>query len=331
MARAVMMTEIPPSDITPEARYLSRRQFIRGLGVAAGGVLFVRCAPTGTPSPEAIITTHTQMTAAAPTTVPLTTPPPAVDELGNRLTSYQAITNYCNYYEFTFDKEGVARLAADLQLSPWQVEVGGLVHKPRVFDLDDLRRFEQEERIYRMRCVEGWSKVVPWFGFSLARLLRAVEPMANAQYVRFETLYDPAQMPGQKARSYPWPYAEGLRMDEAMNDLSLLATGLYGQPLLPQNGAPVRLVVPWKYGFKSIKSIVKIDLVEKMPISLWMAVAPEEYGFFANVNPEVDHPRWSQSTERFVGETGRQPTLFLNGYADQVARLYQAMDLTRWF
>jgi sulfoxide reductase catalytic subunit YedY len=225
----------------------------------------------------------------------------------------------------------VASLAKDFQTSPWAVAVGGLVHKPKTFDTDDLLKLDQEERIYRMRCVEGWSMVIPWTGFPLAKLLEEVEPMSGAKYVRFETLYDPDQMPGQHSGGYEWPYIEGLRLDEAMHDLTILSTGLYGKSLLPQNGAPVRLVVPWKYGFKSIKSIVKIDLVEEMPTSLWMAAAPHEYGFYANVNPEVDHPRWSQATERRIGETGRTETLMFNGYADEVADLYEGMDLHKWY
>jgi sulfoxide reductase catalytic subunit YedY len=210
--------------------------------------------------------------------------------------------------------------------------VGGLVRNPKTYDMDDLRQhFPAEERIYRLRCVEAWSMVIPWLGFPLAALLQEVEPLPEAQYVRFETLYDPDQMPGQKSPWYDWPYVEGLRLDEAMNDLAILATGIYGKELLPQNGAPVRLVVPWKYGFKSIKSIVKIDLVEEMPVSLWMAAAPDEYGFYANVNPNVDHPRWSQATERRIGETGRRDTLMFNGYEDEVAYLYKDMDLREHF
>jgi sulfoxide reductase catalytic subunit YedY len=272
--------------------------------------------------------------SACDSPAPLVTLPPEVeessedktDELGEALTSYEAITNYNNFYEFTTDKGKVAEKAKGFQSSPWQVEVGGLVNNPRVFDLDDLVKFTPEERIYRMRCVEGWSMVIPWLGFPLSKLLKEVDPKSEAKFVRFETLYDPERMHGQKSRHYVWPYVEGLRMDEAMQDLTILSTGLYGEALLPQNGAPVRLVVPWKYGFKSIKSIVKIELVEEMPISLWMAASPREYGFYANVNPDVDHPRWSQATERRIGETGRRKTLYLNGYADEVAHLYEGMD-----
>ena len=220
-------------------------------------------------------------------------------------------------------------MAAGFPTSPWEVEVGGLVNNPGVYSANDFRtQFDQEERIYRLRCVEGWSMVIPWLGFPLSKLLQAVEPQSEAKYVRFETVYDPEKMPGQKSPWYEWPYVEGLRMDEAMNDLTILSTGLYGEELLPQNGAPIRLVVPWKYGFKSIKSIVKIDLVEEMPTSLWMAAAPQEYGFYANVNPEVAHPRWSQATERRIGELGRRKTLMFNGYGEQVAHLYDGMDLS---
>jgi sulfoxide reductase catalytic subunit YedY len=211
------------------------------------------------------------------------------------------------------------------------VEVGGLVNNPRTFDLDDFIKFEQEERIYRMRCVEAWSMVIPWVGFPLKRLLEEVEPTSEANYVRFQTLLDEEQMPGLSNRSFPWPYVEGLRMDEAMHDLTLMATGLYGKPLPPQNGAPIRLVVPWKYGFKSIKSVVKIELVREMPTSLWMAAGPSEYGFWANVNPEVDHPRWSQATERRIGENKRIDTLYFNGYADEVAGLYDNLDDRKWY
>jgi sulfoxide reductase catalytic subunit YedY len=255
----------------------------------------------------------------------------SADELGQSLTTFEAITNYCNFYEFTTSKENVARVARDFRTSPWEVEVGGLVHKPRVFGLENLLKFTQEERIYRLRCVEAWSMVIPWVGFPLAKLLNEVEPMSSAKYVRFETLYDPEQMPGLSSPFYVWPYVEGLSVDEAMHDLTILATGLYGKPLLPQNGAPVRLVVPWKYGFKSIKSIVKIDLVEEMPVSLWMSAAPNEYGFWANVNPDVPHPRWSQATERRIGESGRMQTLLFNGYGEEVASLYGDLDRREWY
>ena len=314
------MLEIKSSEITPEHIYLSRRKFMVGIGALAASSLMLGACASPTPTP-------------APATRPATAPSPSgADELGDALTSFEAITNYNNYYEFSTDKVAVASLAGNFKTSPWSVEVGGLVRQPKTFGVEDLlKRFTQQERIYRLRCVEAWSMVIPWQGFPLAELLKEVEPMSNAKYVRFETLYDPEQMPGQRSPWYNWPYAEGLRLDEAMHDLTLLATGLYGKSLLPQNGAPIRLVVPWKYGFKSIKSIVKIDLVEEMPVSLWMAAAPNEYGFFANVNPAVSHPRWSQSSERRIGESGRRKTLPFNGYADQVAQLYQDMDLSVWY
>jgi len=312
--------QIRSSEITPKRLYLSRRQFLKGafLGGAtlAGGAVLASCRPTPPPSGA----------ATPPGEVGATT-----DELGDSLTEYQDVIGYNNFYEFALDKESVARRAADFVTSPWQVSVGGLVNNPKTYDLDDLARFDQEERIYRLRCVEAWSMVIPWIGFPLSTLLADVEPNSGAKYVRFETLYDPEQMPGQKSRLYRWPYVEGLRLDEAMHDLTILATGLYGDALPPQNGAPVRLVVPWKYGFKSIKSIVKIDLVEEMPISLWMNASPGEYGFYANVNPAVRHPRWSQATERRIGESGRRGTLLFNGYGDQVAELYEGLDLQRNF
>lgn len=311
------MLKPKPSEITPERIYLSRREFLKGAGAVTAWSLFLAACggrdlttpAEGRPSPEL---------ASGATS----------DELGDPLTSYEAITNYNNFYEFSTDKTAVAKRARDFVASPWEMEVGGLVANPGVYDVDDLRKkFPQEERIYRLRCVEGWSMVIPWLGFPLASLLKEVEPLPQARYVRFETLFDPEQMPGQDNLWYVWPYVEGLRLDEAMNDLAILATGLYGKALLPQNGAPIRLVVPWKYGFKSIKSIVKIDLVDEQPVSLWMAAAPHEYGFYANVNPEVPHPRWSQATERRIGELSRRPTLPFNGYAEEVAHLYEGMDL----
>ncbi len=311
---------IDPSEITPEHLYLSRRKFLTGLGALVASTLFLggcdwlnsSSAPEGTDDSE--------LTQAG------------TDELGDKFTSYASIISYNNFYEFTTDKEDVARLARDFKTSPWVVEVGGLVNKPQTFDIDELlKKFPQEERIYRLRCVEGWSMVIPWLGFPLAKLLKEVEPTSKAKYVRFETLYAPEQMPGQKGIFYQWPYVEGLRLDEAMHDLTILATGIYGKPLPPQDGAPIRLVVPWKYGFKNIKSIVKIDAVEEMPVSLWMAAAPNEYGFYANVNPDVPHPRWSQSSERRIGELSRRRTLPFNGYGEEVAHLYEGMDPTTLF
>jgi sulfoxide reductase catalytic subunit YedY len=309
---------IRSSDITPEALFRARRQFIKGSALIGAAAMLGACS-VGVESPQALTPT-----AAAPTT------PAPTDELGDPANSLVQITNYNNFYEFSMGKEEVAQLSAGLRTAPWAVEVGGLVRNPQTLDVADLlSRFDQEERIYRLRCVEAWSMVIPWQGFPLHKLLALVEPTAEAKYVKFTTLHDPEQMPGQRDRWFDWPYVEGLRLDEAQHDLTLLATGIYGQTLLPQNGAPLRLVVPWKYGFKSIKSIVKIELTAEQPVSLWMAAAPNEYGFYANVNPEVNHPRWSQATERRIGEIARRPTLPFNGYAEQVAALYAGQDLSR--
>jgi methionine sulfoxide reductase catalytic subunit len=314
------MEKIHPSEITLEHVYLSRRTFMRGIGALAAGALILNaCGQEGAAPAES-------------NSPPAGTTKGQADELGDKLTSYEAITNYNNYYEFTTDKESVAALARGFTTTPWTVEVGGLVNKPKTYAVEDLlKRFPAEERIYRLRCVEGWSMVIPWLGFPLRRLLEEVEPSSKAKFVRFQSVERPQEMPGQNDSYYRWPYVEGLRVDEAMNDLTLMATGLYGNSLLPQNGAPLRLVVPWKYGFKSAKAIVKIDLVEEQPTSLWMAAAPDEYGFYANVNPDVPHPRWSQSSERRIGETSRRPTLPFNGYADEVAGLYSGMDLRKNF
>lgn len=249
-----------------------------------------------------------------------------------KYTSFESITNYNNFYEFSTDKEDVAKLSQKLTISPWEVEVGGLVEKPGVFSADDLKsKYTQEERIYRLRCVEGWSMVIPWTGFPVASLLKDVVPKSEAKFVKFTTLMRPEEMVGQKSWWYEWPYVEGLRIDEAMNDLAIFATGLYGKDMPKQNGAPIRLVVPWKYGFKSIKSIVKIELVKEMPVSLWMKAAPNEYGFYSNVNPKKSHPRWSQKTERRIGEFRRRKTLMFNGYENEVASLYSDMDLKKYF
>jgi len=326
-----MSRHVPSSEITPESAYLSRRQLIAGLGLA-GGAALAGCRPGDGGALPAGGPGSASEGALAPSPPPGGGDRPATDELGDALTSLAAVANYNNYYEFTTDKERVAELAAGFVADPWAVTVGGMVEKPRTYALEDLMRFPMEERIYRLRCVEGWSMVIPWTGFPLSALLAEVEPKADAKFVRFETVLRPDAMPGQRRGGFPWPYVEGLRIDEAMHDLTLLATGLYGRDLPPQNGAPVRLVVPWKYGFKSIKSVVKIDLVAEMPTSLWMDSAPDEYGFFANVNPEVDHPRWSQASERRIeGGLKRRPTLPFNGYGDEVAQLYAGMDLTTWF
>lgn len=310
---------VKSSEITPYSQYLSRRDFLKAAGIVGGAALLAACAPSVTES------TVPESEASA-------VPGGKADELGDPANSYEDITNYNNYYEFTTDKEGVARLAQKFNPKPWTVEVYGLVNKPKTYGIEDLlSRFTQEERIYRLRCVEAWSMVIPWTGFTLASLLKEVEPTSDAKYVRFETVYRPEEMPGQKSPFYPWPYQEGLRLDEALHDLTILATGLYGQPMPNQNGAPIRLVVPWKYGFKSIKSITKIELVAEQPTTLWSMVGPNEYGFYSNVNPEVPHPRWSQATERRIGEFGRRPTLMFNGYAEEVAHLYAGMDLSVYY
>ena len=318
------MNDIPSSEITPEQLFRSRRQFIRSAAALIGGsALLAACGkeapPAASNQPDA---------TASPGNVK-----GAADELGDKLTDYDAVVGYNNYYEFTTDKEGVADLAKNFKTTPWTVAVGGLVNKPQTFAIEDLlKQFPQEERIYRHRCVEGWSMVIPWTGFPLAKLLKQIEPTSQAKYVRFETVMRPEEMPGQDSGYYTWPYVEGLRLDEAMNDLALLVTGVYGKPALPQNGAPLRLSVPWKYGFKSVKAIVKIDLVAEQPTSLWMNAAPNEYGFYANVNPDVPHPRWSQQTERRIeGGLARRRTLPFNGYDGQVASLYEGMDLKVYY
>ncbi|MCY4090301.1 MAG: protein-methionine-sulfoxide reductase catalytic subunit MsrP [Caldilineaceae bacterium] len=323
MAR-IQIPKIPSSEITPEHVYLNRRSLMKGAGLALGAAALAACRM---PEMEEVAGSGETESADQPETT--LAEAGTTDELGDPLNTFDQITNYNNYYEFSTDKQAVARLAEGYPTSPWTVEVGGLVNNPGTYDVDDLRKmFDIEERIYRLRCVEAWSMVIPWMGFPISDLLAVVEPKSEAQYLRFETILDPEGMPGQRNSSfYEWPYVEGLRVDEAMNPLAILGTGLYGKDLLPQNGAPIRLVVPWKYGFKSIKSIVKIELVTEQPTSLWMAAAGHEYGFYANVNPTVNHPRWSQATERRIGERGRRETLMFNGYEEQVAYLYEGLDL----
>jgi methionine sulfoxide reductase catalytic subunit len=245
--------------------------------------------------------------------------------------TYKEITNYNNYYEFSTDKSSVADEAKDFVTRPWTLEVGGLVNKPKTFDIDDLLKFQQEERIYRFRCVEGWSMVIPWVGFPLKTLLDQVEPLGTAKYVAFETYFDKKQMPKWRYAGIDLPYVEGLRLDEAQHKLTILATGLYGKQMPNQNGAPIRLVVPWKYGFKSVKSIVKITLTDTEPATTWNLANPSEYGFYSNVNPGVSHPRWSQASERRIGDFGTRKTMMFNGYADDVANLYEGMDLKKYF
>lgn len=308
-------TPVLPSEITPHWQYLRRRDFLKAAGVLTGGALLAACAPTGgSPSSQ----DPASVAAYAGKT----------DELGAPLNSYDDITNYNNYYEFSTAKDAVAPLSRNFKSHPWSVQVYGLVKNPKTYSIEDLiAKFPPQDRIYRLRCVEAWSMIIPWQGFPLASLLNDVEPTSDAKYVRFETLTDKTQLPAEGNDFYPWPYQEGLRLDEAMNDLAILATGLYGSPLPPQDGAPIRLVAPWKYGFKGIKAIVKIELVDTMPTTFWSTIAPDEYGFYANVNPNVPHPRWSQASERRIGELTMRPTLMFNGYADKVAYLYQGMDL----
>ncbi len=317
----------PKDEITPPALYFNRRTLLQGGILAASavatGALYRAVNRVGTK------TTRTKELGG------VVTAEGAADQgfrvEGEALTPLASIANYNNFYEFSTDKEAVAERAAGFDTSNWKVDVSGLCHAPKTFDLDDLRKLaDVEERIYRMRCVEAWSMVIPWAGIPLAKLLAAVQPTGDAKFVAFETLLDPKRMPNQKTRVLQWPYVEGLRLDEAMHPLALLATGIYGRELPPQDGAPVRLVVPWKYGFKGIKSIVKVRLTASMPPTTWNLQAPSEYGFYANVNPDVDHPRWSQATERRIGE-GRRKTLPFNGYAAQVADLYRGMDLSEHF
>ena len=326
------MKQLTRADITPEHIYLNRRKFMVGVGSVAGALTLAACAMPD--APQAAV----EAPAAAAPAVPLDLPAvlaneapvasAAVDELGDPLNEYDVITGYNNYYEFTTDKEDVAKLSQDFATQPWQIQVSGLVENPTTYSFNDiLARFTQEERIYRLRCVEAWSMVIPWVGFPISALLDEVKPTADAQYVKFTTVLRPDAMPGQRRSTLDWPYVEGLRLDEAMNPLAIFATGMYGKLLTPANGAPFRLIVPWKYGFKSIKSIVNIELTAEMPTSAWMEAASNEYGFYANVNPEVNHPRWSQATERRIGGSNRRETLMFNGYADEVAYLYEGMDL----
>ncbi len=286
--------------ITPKELYLNRRQIMQGLGLGLAGSLL--------------------------------SPLKALADADEKLTPKESVTTYNNFYEFGTDKSDPAEKAKNFRTKPWSVEISGLCNKPGAISFEDLiKPHTVEERIYRLRCVEGWSMVIPWRGVPLADVIKRFEPTSDAKYVAFETLADPEQMPGLSSDVLDWPYREGLRMDEAMHPLTLLATGVYGEDLLPQNGAPLRLVVPWKYGFKSAKSIVKITFVEKEPPTAWNMYAPNEYGFYSNVNPTVDHPRWSQATERRLGEFFKRETLMFNGYAEEVAHLYTDMDLKKYF
>jgi methionine sulfoxide reductase catalytic subunit len=302
--------DIASSEITPEREYVNRRGFLKlagGVGAIAAGSAF---APR-------------ILRSAA---VAADRPPE------DHLNSWDQITSYNNYYEFGTDKADPKANAQGLRTTPWSIDVGGLCGRPGRYDYSDLfKPANRVDRVYRLRCVEAWSMVIPWNGYVLGDILKRFEPAASAKYVKFTTLYDPQQMPGQRRSVLQWPYVEGLRMDEAMHPLSLLVTGLYGRALPNQDGAPVRLVVPWKYGFKGIKAIVRVEFVEQQPMTAWMLAAPDEYGFYANVNPTVDHPRWTQAVERRIGEFRRRPTLMFNGYGDQVASMYAGMDLRKYF
>lgn len=312
-----------PSEITPAGVYAQRRLYLQsGLALAAGSALGIAGAAT---TPDGTLPILKGQPSALP----------GVNTM-ERPTTWADATSYNNFYEFSTDKAEPAKRAHVLVGRPWTVRVDGLVNKPMDIALEDLLRLSpMEERIYRLRCVEGWSMVIPWVGYSLFKLIDKVQPQGSAKFLEFTTLADPAIMPGVRSRVLDWPYVEGLRMDEARHPLTLLAMGMYGQVLPGQNGAPVRLVVPWKYGFKSAKSLVRIRFVEQQPVSAWGRAAPSEYGFYSNVNPDVDHPRWSQATERRIGEGGlfapRRKTLMFNGYAEQVAHLYAGMDLKKFF
>jgi sulfoxide reductase catalytic subunit YedY len=316
-----------PSEITPQAVYLRRRQLVQGLAAGAAGM-------AGLTLPGLAAAQTARPGKLAP--LPGARSPVLGAATMEKPTPYQDASTYNNFYEFGTDKSDPARTAGTLKTRPWTVAVEGEVKKPGTFDLDALLKLApMEERIYRLRCVEGWSMVIPWVGWSLAELIKKVEPTGNAKFVQFVTLADKTQMPGLNSSVLNWPYVEGLRMDEAMHPLTMLAFGMYGEVLPNQNGAPLRLVVPWKYGFKSGKSIVKIRFVEKQPKTSWEEAARDEYGFYSNVNPKVDHPRWSQATERRIGEDGlfakKRPTLMFNGYEPQVGQMYAGMDLKKFY
>ena len=306
--------EIPSSEITSKKMYLNRRKFLAAAGALAGGA-----AIAGVAGP--LLEAGTKINAVK-----------GAFSTDEKPTPYKDITTYNNFYEFGVDKGDPARNAGSLRTRPWTVQVEGAVSKPRKYDIDDILKLAPaEDRVYRHRCVEGWSMVIPWVGFPLNALIKQVEPTSKAKFVQFVTLLDPYQMPGQKSDVLDWPYTEGLRMDEAMHPLTLLTFGLYGETLPNQDGAPIRVVVPWKYGFKSAKSIVKIKFVENQPDTAWNKANAHEYGFYSNVNPQVDHPRWSQATERRIGEFFRRKTLMFNGYGDQVASMYAGMDLRKYY
>ncbi len=315
--------DIRESEVTPKGLYLRRREFIAAAGVTAAAVatngldLFGDAAELSAQNPNAQKLTNLKKS------------PFSTDE---KLNSYKDVTTYNNFYEFGLDKADPAKYAHTLKPKPWSVVVEGQCGKPGTYNIEDIMKWAPlEERIYRMRCVEAWSIVVPWVGYPLSEFIKKFEPTSKAKYVQFKTLVDPRQMPGQTEPALQWPYSEGLRMDEAMHPLTLLGLGLYGEVLPNQNGAPLRLVVPWKYGFKGVKSIVRVSFVENEPLNTWKQQQSSEYGFYANVNPQVDHPRWSQGSERRLGEFFRRKTLMFNGYGDQVASLYNGMDLRKFY
>jgi len=312
--------DILSSEITPKSLYLNRRKFLAGAALAGAA------AATGAGLRELIAPSTTVFAGNKINGIqksPLSTT--------EAVTPYKDVTNYNNYYEFSTEKDEPAKLAQKFRTRPWKVKIDGLVEKKQELDIDAIIKMAPpEERIYRHRCVEGWSIVVPWIGFSLSELIKRVNPTSKATFVEFTTIFDPGQMPGQMRNVLEWPYVEGLRMDEAMHPLALLCFGMYGEDLPNQDGAPLRIVVPWKYGFKSAKAIVKIHFTDKQPLNTWNISAPREYGFYSNVNPNVDHPRWSQAKERRLGEFLKRPTLMFNGY-DQVASLYSGMDLKKNF
>ncbi len=327
------VNKLTEADVTPESIfYQQRRQVLKALGLGAAALTL-----PGSARADLLSWFKGNDRPPAPAGRPLDFSKPAAWQAPLPLTPEDKVSGYNNFYEFGLDKADPAANAGSLQTDNWKVRIDGEVAKPLTLDMDDIfKRFPQQQRIYRMRCVEAWSMVIPWVGFELGQLLKAAEPTSNARYVAFQTVYAPDQMPGQKDRfiggGLDYPYVEGLRLDEAMHPLTLLSTGVYGKALPPQNGAPIRLTVPWKYGFKGIKSIVHIKLTRDRPPTTWNQLAPDEYGFFANVNPHVDHPRWSQASERFIGSGGildvqRQPTLLFNGYGDRVAALYRGLDL----
>jgi methionine sulfoxide reductase catalytic subunit len=312
--------DIPSSEITPKSLYLNRRTFMAGVALA-GAAAVVGTTLGELVSPSTGVQANAKIDGIQKSSLSTT----------EKITPYKDVTNYNNYYEFSTDKYEPAGLAKNFRTRPWTVTIDGLVSKKQTLDVDAIMKLATpEERIYRHRCVEGWSIVVPWVGFSLNELIKKADPLGKAKYVEFTTLLDPSQMPGQRGRVLDWPYVEGLRMDEALHPLALLCFGMYGEALPNQDGAPLRIVLPWKYGFKSAKAIVKIRFTDKQPVNTWNQSAPNEYGFYSNVNPNVDHPRWSQAKERRLGEFVKRPTLMFNGY-DQVASLYSGMDLKKNF